>query len=177
MWCEVIRFSLVLLLPWRSNYSACGVLTNQNHILMQLGNRSKSSNHWFIVIKFGGFRIKHFKRLKLLWNILLCVLHIKENQQLPEYVALVWMSHWSLNTDPMSCVWIGYFSRLWQLGGQAYRSPPGQTAAPLSSSSPLTEELCAAATSPECQHSCNYITSSVRFSTPPLAFTYVLSSP
>ena len=54
-----------------------------------------------------------------------CVSRIVKNTHLPVYVLQAPVSCRSLNTDPMSCVWIGHFSRPWQLGGRRIAACPG----------------------------------------------------
>lgn len=85
-------------------------------------------------------------------------MHVVKNTHLPVCAVRVSMSHQSLNTDPMSCMWIGHFSRLWQLGGPGVSLPAWADSCSIPSPCPLTEDPCAASDSPECQHSCNYLT-------------------
>lgn len=88
-------------------------------------------------------------------------MHVVKNTHLPVYVARVSMSHQSLNTDPMSCMWIDHFSRLWQLGrGGAGVSLPARADSCCfpPSSCLLTVEPCDASASPEYQHTCNRVT-------------------
>lgn len=80
--------------------------------------------------------------------------HVDKSEDLPVYVAQDWMSHQPLNTDPMSCMWIGHFSRLWQLGGRRIAARPGrQLLLPLALPS-NTGALCCIHLSLECQHLC-----------------------
>lgn len=83
-------------------------------------------------------------------------LYVVGKTRLPVYLARVSMSHQSLNTDPMSCMWIDYFSRLWQLGA-GVSLPASADSCSIPSSCPLTLEPCVPSTSPEYQHSCSYL--------------------
>lgn len=66
----------------------------------------------------------------------------------------------SLNTDPMSCIWIGHFSAFsgsWDFfwGGGLNISPPSwEDSCSFSLPSSPIEQPCAPSASPECQHSC-----------------------
>lgn len=78
-------------------------------------------------------------------------------QEHTSWVVSVSMSHRSLNTDPMSCMWIGRFSA----GSDSWGVNVSQAARADSCSFPSpsfpTVRPCAASSSPECQHSCNYL--------------------
>lgn len=95
-----------------------------------------------------------------------CVLPVVRNTHLPVYAVRVSISHRSLNTDPMSCMWIDHFSAGSDSWGVSVSSPGRADSCSFPSPSSPTVEPCAESTSPECQHSCNYlahITSSVPF--------------
>lgn len=66
-------------------------------------------------------------------SVCVAPMHVVGNTHLPVYAVRVSMAHQSLNTGPMSCMWIDHCSRLWQLGwrggGSDYRCLPGQSAA------------------------------------------------
>lgn len=91
-------------------------------------------------------------------SVCVASMHVVKNTHLPVCAVQVSMSHQSLNTDPMSCMWIGHFSWLWQLGGAGVSLPAWADSCSIPSPCPLTEEPCVAPDSPECQHSCNYLT-------------------
>lgn len=68
------------------------------------------------------------------------------------------MSIRSLNTDPMSCMWIGHFSAGSDSWGVTVSLPARADSCSFPPPCSPTVEPCAASTSPECQHSCNYLT-------------------
>lgn len=84
-------------------------------------------------------------------------MYVVKNTHLPVYVLPILMFHQTLNTDPMSCIWIGHFSGLWQLGADV-PLPASADSCSFPSSCPLTVEPCVASTSPEYPHSCSYLT-------------------
>lgn len=83
------------------------------------------------------------------------------------------MSIRSLNTDPMSYVWIGHFSAGSDSWGVTVSLPARADSCSFPSPCSPTVEPCAASTSPECPHWCN---STAHITSPVFACVCVFSS-